>query len=82
MNGEIVTEHNCKVGDKIIYSEKYLRDNRYYKEIVQEYNIVYLKIKSKNNSDIHVNLIDYKGIIHNTFYHRIIEGISKFCFYE
>ena len=46
MNNKIVTVDNCKVGDKIIYSEKYLRDNRYYKEIVQAYNIIYLKIKS------------------------------------
>lgn len=82
MKGEIVTKNNCKVGDKIMYTEEYLRRNIFYRELMKDYNIIYLKIKSKSDSDIIVNLVTYKGMVHNIFHHRIMEKTNKFYFYE
>lgn len=81
MKGEIVTKNNCKVGDKIMYTEKWLEDNNGYVKYIKRNDIVYLIIKSKDYDILDVDTINYKGIIIDSgFRHRINSYI--FNFYE
>lgn len=81
MNNKIVTVENCKVGDKIMYTNKWLGDNPGYVKYIKRNNVVYLIIKSKSNYTLEVDTINYKGIIvDECFRHSIREDL--FVFYE
>lgn len=81
MNNKIVTVDNCKVGDKIMYTKKWLEDNPGYVKYIKRNNVVYLIIKLKSHYTLEVDTINYKGIIvDECFRHSIIENL--FVFYE
>lgn len=82
MSNKIVTFDNCKVGDKVFYTESFLLMLSDYRRYMKDYAIVYLKIVTKNLDNIVVlELYDYKGRkIYPNFTHRIKEDL--FVFYE
>lgn len=82
MSNKIVTFDNCKVGDKVFYTESYLLTHSDYRNYMKQYAIVYLKIVTKNLYNIVVlELYDYKGRkIYPNFNHSIKEDL--FVFYE
>ncbi len=82
MSNKIVTFDNCKVGDKVFYTESYLLTHGDYRKYMKQYAIVYLKIVAKNlNYGVELELYDYKGKkIYSNFNHRIKEDL--FVFYE
>ncbi len=63
MSNKIVTFYNCKIGDKVIYTEPFLKNHSPHLHYIVKNNVVYLIIIKVYENSITTNWVDYKGVV-------------------
>lgn len=63
MSNKIVTKGNVKVGDKVIYTEAFLKIHRSYLNFILRNGILYHIVTEVYSKSISTNWVNYKGIV-------------------
>lgn len=63
MSNKILKPDDCKVGDKIIYTDVFLKKNPEYLRYIIEHNVVYCIVSQIELSFLRTDWINHKGLI-------------------